>query len=126
MHFFLNKRLIAFVMRKGKKATVRETIGWQETLQGALLEIEEGWAEDHFTFGKVHPLPAWLLTCSPFPPPPHTDPVRPVDDHAKSRDDACTSGKESIPCENVNSPSRMVAFFFTLLGVPFGFGLDDL
>ena len=124
-----NKRLIASITRRGKKATVKDIVDLQETLQATLLEVEEGWAEGPYTFADIctrFPHGFWLAHRFPHRRTP-TSAVRPVDDHAKSRHNACTSGEESIACENADFPSRMASLFYSLLGgIPFGSGLDDM
>ena len=124
-----NKKLMASITRRGKKATVKDIIDLQETLQATLLEVEEGWSEGPYTFSDMctrFPHGFWLAHRFPHRRTP-TYAVRPVDDHAKSRHNACTSGEESIACENADFPSRMASLFFSLLGgIPFGSGLDDM
>ena len=124
-----NKRLIASMTRRGKKATVRDIVDLKETLQATLQEVEDGWAEGPFSFADMcarFPQGFWLAHRFPHRRTPDSA-VRPVDDHAKSRHNACTSGEESIACENADFPSRMATLFYSLLGgIPFGTGLDDL
>ena len=103
-----NKRLIASIIRRGKKATVKDIIDLQETRQATLLEVDEGWAEGPITFAQMctrFPRGFWLAHRFSHRRTP-TSAVRPVDDHAKSRHNACTLGEESIACENADFPSR--------------------